>query len=550
MTALPSKLIRVDEGHHHFIKFFHALQLEFAQFMAPPRTNTPKAQPMLLPLPLTSIFILSTFAWLTPRSFHKQLSIVLTLFPLKSVTESFAKVIHGLKVGHLTDRVIQRSKRMILDTLGVGFLGTSTEVFQKAREYSKIYSSNVSSTVWGQPDFRLPPTYAAFVNGVAVHSMDFDDTWYPATHPSGAVLPVLMALSEALPPSPKCSGLDLLLAFNVGIEVQGRLMHFSKEAKDIPKRFHPPSVVGTLGSAAAASKFLGLSMKECQEALAIAVSHAGAPMANAATQTKPLHVGNAARHGLEAAFLAMLGLQGNKQVLDMESGFGAFYANYAPKILPDVDSHTWLLDQQDVAFKLFPAHLATHWVADAAASVRKQLVRDRALLPTDHMERIVLRIPDVQYVNRPFPDSEPEARHSFQYVACAMLLDGAITASSFHKHQVNRPRVRELLGKVELEHPQDNLPNFNTLYCEVSVALKDGAIFTERSDTFYGHWRKPLSQKDLQEKFRANACRMLSCHTVERLIEIVENLEDLEDCSVLTALLKEPSLPEIVSKSL
>eukprot|EP00069_Balaena_mysticetus_P002688 bmy_04026T0 len=451
---------------------------------------------------------------------------------LKSVTESLAKLIHGLKVGHLTDRVIQRSKRMILDTLGVGFLGTSTEVFHKAREYSKVRSS--MSTLELKPSVHI---YSSNVSST-IHSMDFDDTWYPATHPSGAVLPVLMALSEALPPSPKCSGLDLLLAFNVGIEVQGRLMHFSKEAKDIPK------------SAAAASKFLGLSMTECQEALAIAVSHAGAPMANAATQTKPLHIGNAARHGLEAAFLAMLGLQGNKQVLDMESGFGAFYANYAPKILPDVDSHTWLLDQQDVAFKLFPAHLATHWVADAAASVRKQLVRDRALLPTDHTERIVLRIPDVQYVNRPFPDSEHEARHSFQYVACAMLLDGAITVPSFHKHQVNRPWVRELLGKVELEHPRDNLPNFNTLYCEISVALKDGAIFTERSDTFYGHWRKPLSQKDLQEKFRANACRMLSCHTVERLIEIVENLEDLEDCSVLTTLLKEPSPPEIVTKSL
>lgn len=67
--------------------------------------------------------------------------------------------------------------------------------------------------------------------------MDFDDTWHPATHPSGAVLPVLVALSEALPRSSKCSGLDLLLAFNVGIEVQGRLMHFSKEANNIPKRY-------------------------------------------------------------------------------------------------------------------------------------------------------------------------------------------------------------------------------------------------------------------------------------------------------------------------
>ncbi|XP_017354323.1 cis-aconitate decarboxylase [Cebus imitator] len=468
---------------------------------------------------------------------------------LKSVTESFAKTIHGLKAGHLTDRAIQRSKRMILDTLGAGFLGTSTEVFHTASQYSKIYSCNISSTVWGRPDIRLPPTYATFVNGVAIHSMDFDDTWHPATHPSGAVFPVLTALAEALPRSPKFSGLDLLLAFNVGIEVQGRLLHFAKEANDIPKRFHPPSVVGTLGSAAAASKFLGLSLTKCQEALAIAVSHAGAPMANAATQTKPLHIGNAAKHGIEAAFLAMLGLQGNKQILDLEAGLGAFYANYSPKVLPNLHSYSWLLDQQDVAFKRFPAHLSTHWVADAAACVRKRLVAEKTLLPIDHIKRIVLRIPNVQYVNRPSPDSEHEARHSFQYIACAMLLDGGITVPSFHECQINRPQVRELLSKVELEYPQDNLPSFNTLYCEISVTLKDGATFTDRSDTFYGHWRKPLSQEDLEEKFRANASRKLSCDTVESLIKIVKNLEDLEDCSVLTTLLKGPSPPEMASNS-
>lgn len=64
--------------------------------------------------------------------------------------------------------------------------------------------------------------------------MDFDDTWHPATHPSGAVLPAILALAETMPTPP--SGLDLLLAFNVGIEVQGRLMRFSREASDIPSR--------------------------------------------------------------------------------------------------------------------------------------------------------------------------------------------------------------------------------------------------------------------------------------------------------------------------
>lgn len=68
------------------------------------------------------------------------------------------------------------------------------------------------------------------------HSMDFDDTWHPATHPSGAVLPALLAASQMLPPNTKPTGLDFLLAFNVGLEVQGRLMHFSTEAHDIPKR--------------------------------------------------------------------------------------------------------------------------------------------------------------------------------------------------------------------------------------------------------------------------------------------------------------------------
>lgn len=67
--------------------------------------------------------------------------------------------------------------------------------------------------------------------------MDFDDTWHPATHPSGAVLPAVIALSEASPQKKKISGLDLLLAFNVGIEVQGRLLRFSKEARNIPKRY-------------------------------------------------------------------------------------------------------------------------------------------------------------------------------------------------------------------------------------------------------------------------------------------------------------------------
>lgn len=72
--------------------------------------------------------------------------------------------------------------------------------------------------------------------------MDFDDTWHPATHPSGAVLPAVLALSDMMPAHSKPSGQDFLLAFNVGVEIQGRLMRFSNEANAIPKRWAPQSM--------------------------------------------------------------------------------------------------------------------------------------------------------------------------------------------------------------------------------------------------------------------------------------------------------------------
>lgn len=69
---------------------------------------------------------------------EKYLLLLLYFFPSQTVTGNFAKVIHGLNANQLTDQVIQRSKRMILDTLGVGLLGTSTEVCHKVAQYSKV----------------------------------------------------------------------------------------------------------------------------------------------------------------------------------------------------------------------------------------------------------------------------------------------------------------------------------------------------------------------------------------------------------------------------
>ncbi|XP_067404581.1 cis-aconitate decarboxylase-like [Emydura macquarii macquarii] len=458
----------------------------------------------------------------------------------ETVTGSFASFIHGVQPEHLSEVVRHRSKRMILDSIGVGLLGSMTRVFDITLQYcQQLYVSNAVSSIYGRKGLKLSPTLAAFVNGVAVHSMDFDDTWHPATHPSGAVLPTLLAASQMLPPNSKPNGLDFLLAFNVGIEVQGRLMHFSTEAHNIPKRFHPPSVVGTLGSTAAAAKLLSLSGTQCAHALAIAASLAGAPMANAATQAKPLHVGNAARLGFEAALLAARGMEASPLILDNLpecSGFNAFYGDYQPKPLPlPANSHQFLLEKQDIAFKRFPAHLGMHWIVDAALSVRNLLINYYGSFSPSLIRAILLRIPASKYINRPFPESEHQARHSFQFNACTALLDGEVGVYSFTDASIHRRELTELLAKVLVEHPKDNIANFDEMYGEVALILENREVLTGRCDTFYGHWRRPLSRESLLKKFRSNATYVLPEDKVNAIITIVGNMENLPDSSLLAS---------------
>ncbi|XP_069563086.1 cis-aconitate decarboxylase isoform X2 [Brachyistius frenatus] len=461
----------------------------------------------------------------------------------KGITESFGAAIYTLNTAQLTDGVINRSKRMMLDTLGVGLLGTRTAVFNKALKYSQMFTSDKKSSVWGKSEIILPPHYAAFVNGIAVHSMDFDDTWHPATHPSGAVLPALLALAETLPSQP--SGLDLLLAFNVGIEVQGRLMRFSTEAYNIPERFHPPSVVGVMGSAAASAKLLGLSPEQCSHALAIAASSAGAPLANTATQTKPLHIGNAARRGLEAALLAQAGLEGNPAILDMNCGFGVYYKDYSPSAMADSTSGAfrWILEDQDVAFKRIPAHLGMHWVVDAALAARANLQNTAGHFDSNRIRRVTLRVPPSKYINCPLPSTEHQARHSFQFNACSALLDDNVTVASFSDALIRRSALKELLSKVTVETPEDNQPSFDQMYCEVEVETDQGLSYAARCNTFYGHWRKPLSQEHLVEKFSVNASSVLCTDGVDGVIDVVGNIERQRGCSVLSSYLRMTSHP-------
>ena len=85
--------------------------------------------------------------------------------------------------------------------------------------------------------------------------------------------------------------------------------------------WHPTSTLGTIGSAAAASRLFGLDAGTTAHALAIAASQASGLKENFGTMIKPLHAGLAAQNGIIAALLAQRGLTGSELAIDGPQGF-------------------------------------------------------------------------------------------------------------------------------------------------------------------------------------------------------------------------------------
>lgn len=81
---------------------------------------------------LLTSFLLSTHLLILPPAVLKHPA------PEDTVTASYGKFISEVKPQHLSSLVLQRSKRMVLDSIGVGLIGSTTEVFELALQHCQV----------------------------------------------------------------------------------------------------------------------------------------------------------------------------------------------------------------------------------------------------------------------------------------------------------------------------------------------------------------------------------------------------------------------------
>jgi aconitate decarboxylase len=341
----------------------------------------------------------------------------------------------------------------------------------------------------------LPPVVAARINGAAMHVLDYEPMWNPANHAVSTVLPALLALAET-DGAAAMDGPAVLAAFATGIEAQARLRRASRQFEPGDLVFHPPSVVGPIGSAIACGLLLRLDAEALCHAVGIAASRAGGVLINVGSMTKALHCGAAAADGLEAAQLAARGFTADPDVLDGPRGYlRAFFGDDTDNDALTVDAPLAATDPGP-AFKFYPSQYGTHFVISAALALR-------ASLPDDaRIETVTITCPPMPYVDRPSPASGLAGKFSFQYVAAVALLDGWVNLASFTDARRFRADVEALLTRIKIKSDPGREGRFDRMRVDLEVQLAGGTRRRSMCDGPDGIWGRPVTGDRLATKAR------------------------------------------------
>ena len=474
-------------------------------------------------------------------------------------TTGFCAQLAALAGGDLDAPVLARARQLVLDGIAIAVAGTAERAIQILADFHREQfghreqsghpeqsgheqsaheqsgrGQGAGATVLGM-GFRLPPVSAAAVNGAAMHVLDFEPMWSPANHALSTTLPAVLALAEHR----GASGLDVLTAVVKGCEAQGWLREASGQYEPRALVFHPPGVVGPIGSAVAAGHLLGLDAGRLAHAVGIAASRAGALLANVGTMTKSLHCGVAAAAGLEAALLAARGFTANTDVLEARQGLAAafFGEGFRPEQLLRAGPPFRLM-APGYALKMFPSQYGTHFAITAALALHG------GIGPADGIRRVRLVAPVMPYIDRPRPPTGLDGKFSLQYTTAAALLDGGVGIGTFTDGRLGRADMQALLPRIELVMSPDIPARFEGMHVALELWLQDGRHLAARCDAPPGSWTgAPVSAAAHLAKVRDCLAVRLPPQRVGQVMDGVARLETLTPDGVraLVALAAAPS---------
>lgn len=449
---------------------------------------------------------------------------------------SLAKELSGYvdSVGYrnIPQDAILDAKRRIIDSLGCAIGAFNAEPVRIARKLAKDVKSRSSSTLLGTR-IKTSPDLAAFVNGTMIRYFDYNDTYLsrePA-HPSDNI-GACLAVAEA----EKSSGRELLASIILAYEIQCRLC----DSADIRHRGWDHVNYGLVSVSLAASKLMGLSVNEMADAVNIALnSHIAMRQVRAGelSMWKGCSFSNAARNAVFSAMLARKGMTGPSPIFEGEMGFWKQVSGTFDLRLDDFGGRKRDFKISETIVKYFPAEVHSQSAIWAAIEARKELrnLEDIDSVEIDtHEAGYTILGKDPEKWN---PLTKETADHSLPYIVGMALLEGSITNSTYAEKKFRAPKVREFLKKISVKED----PELSTMYPRAianRVTLKStpGKIVSKQVNFPKGHPRNPMSDHEIEEKFKGLAKAYLNKKNTDKILETVWNLEKLRDISKIFSL--------------
>lgn len=261
--------------------------------------------------------------------------------------------------------------------------------------------------------------------------------------------------------------------------------------------------------------------------------------ANFGTDCKPFHVGHAARCGVEAALLAAAGFTGNPRALEHGDGFGATYGAGERPAWDRATAHLGAphdLVDPGIGVKRFPACASTHQALDATLDLAETYAIDPATVEAVECGVYYLAPHQLIYDRA---ETGLQAKFSMPYCVSVALLDRTVGLAQFADERVRRADVQARMSKVRLfVHPdlttRDCLPK---RFSEVTITLKDGRRLQRRVSQAKGRPQNPLSDAELEAKFRDCAARVIPVERADAVLKAIQTLEAVPDVSAVTRLL-------------
>jgi 2-methylcitrate dehydratase PrpD len=409
--------------------------------------------------------------------------------------------------------VLDRARLHLLDVLGCGLAAVGLGQGAAASAVLHDEGGAPQASVLGERE-RTAAAPAALASGTRCHALDFDDTHEAGIcHSSAVVAPAAIALAEAGGRPTE----ELLDAFVLGSEVALRIAVAAADGL-YARGFHPTSVCGVFGAAAAAARLLGLQTEQATNALGVVGSFAGGLLEylSDGSATKPLHAGWAAQAGIQAARLAGAGATGPASVIDGRFGLLRAYADGGPaESISTALGERWEIAR--LSIKPFPACHFAHSSTWAAA----ELVERNELDPCD-IEAIYVRIPPEgeplvldPLADKLRPRTTYDAKFSLPFMVAHRVLHGGLELTSFSRQAIRDKKTLELAARVRPEPFGADPPS--RFAGGARIVTTDGREVDLLVEHAPGSPENPLDADWVATKFDANASLALEPGDAEAL---------------------------------